>query len=76
MDFRGQIGANNCNLFQNKIILSNSHHSGRLASLYSPDMPQKTPKIDIPVANLDHIGGLSGVKKVNNRLFAGVKSQK
>ena len=74
MDFRGQIGANHCNLFQNNIILSNSHHSGRLASLYSPDMPQKTPNIDcpIPVANLDHIGGLSGVKKVNNRLFARV----
>ena len=54
-----------CNLFQNKIILSNSRHSEHLASFYSLDMPQKTPNNDcpIPVAYLDHIGVLFGVKK-------------
>ena len=37
-------------------------------------MPQKTPNNDCPiqVAKLAHIGVLLDVKKVNNRLFAGL----
>ena len=47
--------------------------SGGLDPIFSPDMPQKTPNIDcpIPVAYLVHLGGLLGVKKALNRLFAG-----
>ena len=59
---------------QNKRILSNSCNSGHLSSFYSLDMPPKSRNNECPdkVAKLDHIGMLSGVKKVNNRLFARV----
>ena len=67
----GLISANHCNLLPKMIILSNFGH---LAQFYLLDMPPYTSNYDCPIqaAYLVHLGGLLGVKKALNRLFAGV----